>query len=97
MGGGSFPGETQQRDLKKGGGAGKEPTVSEYLLQNWQQLCDFINIIIHILQVKKLPAESIAILPIALELVSGIWTHICLVPLYQISRNSIEGKPKFNS
>lgn len=72
MGGGSFPGETQQRDLKKGGGAEKEPTVSEYLLQNWQQLCDFINIIIRILQVKKLPAESIAILPIALELVSGI-------------------------
>ena len=37
MDGGSFPGETQQRGLKKeGGGAGKEPIFSEYLLQNWQ-------------------------------------------------------------
>lgn len=53
-------------------GPGKELTFSEYLLQNWQQLCDFVNIIIHILQIKKLPAESIAILPVALELVSGI-------------------------
>ena len=72
MGGGSFPGETQQRDLKKEGEAGKEPIFREYLLQNRQQLCDFIKIIIHILQVKKLPAENIAILPITLELVSGI-------------------------